>query len=91
MFSFWSALFGTADPAPEQKTHSATPSQLARLPLVRGANKLEYRVKSAGKTSSMEAKIFVIDINKKIVITDIDGTITRSNIKGLVLPVLGNN
>jgi phosphatidate phosphatase PAH1 len=33
--------------------------------------------------------IFLLEQNAKLVLTDIDGTITESNIKGLVFPQFG--
>ena len=42
-----------------------------------------------GGLVTTKAKIFLLDTHHKIVVSDIDGTITKSNFGGLVMPTLG--
>ena len=49
-----------------------------------------YRVEtSSGSVVTTRAVIYLVSPDAKIVITDIDGTVTRSDVRGLVLPALG--
>jgi len=89
-YRFWSALLGSSDPLPHQRTDTPTTQQLNLLNLKQGMNLLEYEVETAaGSIVSTEATVFLINSTQKIVVTDIDGTITRSNIRGFILPALG--
>merc|ERR1712107_951777 len=62
-YRFWTALLGMGEPAPQHRTNSASPSQLAALDLRPGVNSIK--------------------------VSDIDGTVTKSNVRGIVLPALG--
>jgi len=89
-YRFWSALLGFGQPNNKLKTNSASPEQLSWLNLGYGQNNLTYMVApDIGKPVAVDCKIYLVDDTKKIVITDIDGTITKSNVPGLILPVLG--
>ncbi|XP_023343271.1 uncharacterized protein LOC111712783 [Eurytemora carolleeae] len=78
-YRFWSALLGMADPDPHQMTDSATPAQLETLNLIKGQNTLEYHViTSSGSIVTTSANIYFLDSTQKFVVSDIDGTITRS-------------
>eukprot|EP00088_Acartia_fossae_P009277 TRINITY_DN14484_c1_g1_i5.p1 TRINITY_DN14484_c1_g1~~TRINITY_DN14484_c1_g1_i5.p1 ORF type:complete len:344 (-),score=43.26 TRINITY_DN14484_c1_g1_i5:179-1210(-) len=89
-YRFWSALLGMSDPLPHQMTDTATNMQLTKLNLKMGENLLEYQVvTSSGSIVSTDATIFMLNNTQKFVVSDIDGTVTRSNIRGLLLPALG--
>ena len=79
-YRFWSAFLGLRDPAPKHRTDIATADQLEDLSqsLVMGANNVVYTVvTSSGSVVSTPAIIWLVDQDTKIVITDIDGTVTR--------------
>lgn len=61
-------------------TRSKVPSaaQLARLPLLDGANTVVFE----HGTMRLEARLFVWPATAKIVVCDVDGTITKSDVKG---------
>lgn len=89
-YRFWSALLGVRDPEPKLRTSSATPAQLEQLGLRPGMNSLEYRVEtSTGTVVTSQASIFLLNNTAKIVVSDIDGTVTKSDVRGLILPALG--
>jgi len=89
-YRFWSALFGVRDPAAKHKTTTATNSQLSELKLQPGKNSVEYKVvTSTGTVVTIEASIHLVNSTAKIVITDIDGTVTKSDVNGFLLPALG--
>jgi len=89
-YRFWSALFGMRDPAAKHKTTTATNNQLSQLELQPGINSLEYKVvTSTGTVVTTEACIHLVNSSAKIVITDIDGTVTKSDVNGFLLPALG--
>ena len=79
-YRFWSAFLGLRDPAPKHRTDIATADQLAELSgtLVTGANTVVYTVvTSSGSVVTTPAIIYLVEHDTKIVITDIDGTVTR--------------
>jgi len=88
-YRFWSALFGTADLAPEHKTTTATASQLDMLTLKPGSNDVEFKVTSSGSVHTISNNIYLFNDTTKIVVSDIDGTITKSDIRGFIFPALG--
>lgn len=88
-YRFWSALFGTADPAPEHKTTTATASQLDMLALKPGSNDVHFKVTSSGSIHTIINNIYLFNDTSKIVVSDIDGTITKSDIQGFIYPALG--
>lgn len=60
------------------------------LQLKDGYNKIEYTVKSELQgEQSISGSIFLYEQNVKIVVSDIDGTVTRSDIRGNVYYVFG--
>ncbi len=75
-------------------TKSLTPTldQLEKLNLRSGVNDISFTVESKfqGKQTIM-GKIFLWDYNKRIIISDVDGTITKSDMLGHVLPRLGRD
>lgn len=89
-YRFWSALLGMGNPSPNQRTNSATTAQLGKLGLAMGPNPIVYRVTTAtGTLVSTSAVVHLINNTAKLVISDIDGTVTKSNIRGMILPALG--
>ena len=95
-------LFEDADvPAEEAKeqvdllsmsTLSATPQQLRQMGLKDGENGIIFTVKSRlNGTVNLTGRIFLWDYTTKVVISDIDGTITRSDALGHILPKIGKD
>merc|ERR1711936_567746 len=82
-YRFWSALLGLGDGNPKHRTTTATSSQLSRLGLVPGVNT------STGTVVTTQSNLHLINNNSRLVVSDIDGTVTKSNIRGFLLPVLG--
>ena len=70
----------------KKKVLSPTPEQLALLNLEDGQNVISYRL---GDNVQQEAYIYVISWSSRLVISDIDGTVTRSDLLGHLLPPIG--
>lgn len=73
---------------------SLTPSsdQLASLNLQPGSNLITFTVRSRLQgEQKISGKIFLWDYRTKVVISDVDGTITRSDVMGHVMPRFGND
>jgi len=62
------------------------------LNLKKGKNDIKFvcRSRLSGE-HVLKSEIFLWDINDKIIISDVDGTITKSDILGVLLPMFGNN
>jgi phosphatidate phosphatase PAH1 len=89
-YRFWTALLGMGNPSPNHRTNSATVAQLAKLGLRMGANPIVYRVTTAtGTLVTTSAVVHLLNNTARIVVSDIDGTVTKSNIRGMILPALG--
>ncbi|VDP89605.1 unnamed protein product [Echinostoma caproni] len=80
------------------KTHSTlkknrlSTSDISRLNLKKGRNDLEFRVTTKYQgTCICSASIFLWHWSDRIVISDVDGTITRSDLLGHLLPMLGHD
>jgi len=75
------------------KSLRPTSDMLASLPLKKGQNKITFTVKSKLQgLQHVNARIYLWDSDTKIVISDVDGTITKSDVMGHVAPLLtGNN
>jgi phosphatidate phosphatase PAH1 len=66
--------------------------QLLSLQLENGANTVTYTVRSSLQGESILCgKVFLWDHTDKIVISDVDGTITRSDVLGHLLPMVGRD
>ncbi|RWS08891.1 phosphatidate phosphatase LPIN1-like protein, partial [Dinothrombium tinctorium] len=66
--------------------------QIARLNLHEGANEVVFSVTTAYQgTSRCKCHIYLWQYDDKIVISDIDGTITKSDVLGHILPILGKD
>ncbi|KAM9409601.1 phosphatidate phosphatase LPIN1 isoform 2-T2 [Pholidichthys leucotaenia] len=73
-----------------KKTLRLTSEQLASLQLKEGPNDVVFSVTTKYQgTCRCHGKIYLWSWNDKIVISDIDGTITRSDTLGHILPTLG--
>uniref|UniRef100_A0A5K3EGT2 phosphatidate phosphatase n=2 Tax=Mesocestoides corti TaxID=53468 RepID=A0A5K3EGT2_MESCO len=69
-----------------------TSEEIDGLGLKPGANDIEYRIVTKYQgTASCTAKIYLWRSDDKLVVSDVDGTITRSDILGHVLPMLGRD
>ena len=53
-----------------------------------GRNEIEYRLTS-DPTKKVESTVYFWNYNENIVIVDVDGTVTRSDVLGHVLPRIG--
>ncbi|XP_049847863.1 phosphatidate phosphatase LPIN3-like [Schistocerca gregaria] len=69
-----------------------TPKQLKNFDLKPGLNKIAFKVNSRlqGK-QEVQSSIYLWERNVKIVVSDIDGTITRSDVLGQIFPVFGKD
>ena len=84
-----SALLGTEQ---WRKSFNLLPEQLQLLPLVEGRNEITYTCRSSlWGLQSERAFIFLYPYNSKLVISDIDGTITKSDVLGQILPHIGRD
>lgn len=86
---------GSVFPAPHKnyaKTLRLTSDQLKTLGLKKGSNTITYEVSSEYQgTAICTAKIFYWDYDIQIVISDIDGTITKSDALGHVFTMIGKD
>lgn len=72
--------------------HTVTPTSemLKSLNLKYGQNTIEYSVKSKLRgTQTLKASIFYYRPDIKIIVSDVDGTITKSDVRGQLLPMIG--
>ncbi|CAF1175683.1 unnamed protein product [Adineta steineri] len=75
-----------------KKTMILSSDQLKRLNLKLGQNKVEFSVTTALQgTTTVESNIFFFDHMTKFVISDIDGTVTKSDVLGHIIPLLGGD
>ncbi|XP_017303204.1 phosphatidate phosphatase LPIN3 isoform X3 [Diaphorina citri] len=78
--------------ANHKKTLRLTSEQIAGLELRSGMNEVEFSVTTAYQgTTRCKCYLFKWRWNDKIVISDIDGTITKSDVLGHVLPIMGKD
>lgn len=74
------------------KTLRLTSEQLRSLNLRKGANTVSFSVSSAYQgTATCVAKIFLWDYDAQVVISDIDGTITKSDALGHIFAMAGRD
>ena len=74
------------------KTLRLTSEQLQSLNLRDGENDIAFSVNSGFQgTSTIKAKIFQFDVSDRIVISDIDGTITKSDALGHFFNMVGKD
>ncbi|KJP84877.1 hypothetical protein AK88_05492 [Plasmodium fragile] len=75
-----------------RKSLRPTSEQLKSLNLKEGANTITFLVTSSLQgTKSINGTIYLWKKNAKIVISDVDGTITRSNVLGHIMPIVGKD
>ncbi|XP_058143846.1 phosphatidate phosphatase LPIN1 isoform X2 [Dasypus novemcinctus] len=75
-----------------KKTLRLTSQQLKSLKLKSGPNDVVFSVTTQYQgTCRCEATIYLWDWDDKVIISDIDGTITRSDTLGHILPTLGKD
>ena len=75
-----------------RKTMRLSSDQLAKLKLKRGSNEVEFSVTTAFQgTTRCRCHIYLWHHSDKVVISDIDGTITKSDVLGHLLPVIGRD
>ncbi|KAG0298864.1 hypothetical protein BGZ98_010447 [Dissophora globulifera] len=83
---------GTVDKKRYAKTLRLTSEQLRSLNLRKGANTVSFSVSSAYQgTATCVAKIFLWDHDSQVVISDIDGTITKSDALGHIFAMAGRD
>ena len=78
----------------KQKYKSFFPSsnQIKKLELKEGPNEILYVVSSAtGGIQTLKSHIYLWKSNQKIIISDIDGTITKSDVLGYIFPFFGKD
>ncbi|KAG0246243.1 hypothetical protein BGX31_003710 [Mortierella sp. GBA43] len=85
-----------ADGSEEKKRYAKTlrlsSEQLRSLNLRKGANTVSFSVSSAYQgTATCVAKIFLWDYDAQVVISDIDGTITKSDALGHIFAMAGRD
>ncbi|EDO06086.1 LNS2 (Lipin/Ned1/Smp2) family protein [Babesia bovis T2Bo] len=69
-----------------------TSDQLASLNLQMGVNRITFTVNSSLQgTKSVHARLYMWPSDARIVISDVDGTITKSDALGHIMPILGKD
>ncbi|KAL5970971.1 Phosphatidate phosphatase LPIN3 [Taenia solium] len=77
---------------PLQRRITLTSREVECLGLRPGVNNIEFRVVTKYQgTASCTARIYLWRSVDKVIVSDVDGTITRSDLLGHVLPVLGRD
>merc|ERR1719277_2124293 len=75
-----------------KKSIRLSSDQLKKLNLQRGSNEVEFSVTTAFQgTTRCRCHIYLWHHSDKVVISDIDGTITKSDVLGHILPVIGRD
>ncbi len=95
----YNKFYATDSKLPEIKATNLNSSQLKTLKLNYGINRIQYSVRTVQgendqklfdkKSKKLYANIFLWNHSDKIVVSDIDGTITKSDIRGQILPLFG--
>mmetsp|Transcript_10067 Transcript_10067/g.19832 ORF Transcript_10067/g.19832 Transcript_10067/m.19832 type:complete len:451 (-) Transcript_10067:4-1356(-) len=77
---------------PRRSRYELTHRELNSLKLRPGPNSIRFTVRSSLQGSQvLEASIFVWSFQSKIIVSDVDGTITRSDFLGHVMPMFGHD
>ena len=75
-----------------KKTLRLNSDLIKLLKLKRGANEIQFSVTTAYQgTTRCYCHVYLWNYSDKIVISDIDGTITKSDVLGHVLPIIGRD
>ncbi|KAI1901395.1 hypothetical protein AGOR_G00034000 [Albula goreensis] len=83
---------GPGHPHSYKKSLRLSSDQIARLNLREGPNNVTYSITSQYQgTSRLEGTIYLWNWDDKVIISDIDGTITRSDVFGHILPQFGKD
>mmetsp|Transcript_41865 Transcript_41865/g.132003 ORF Transcript_41865/g.132003 Transcript_41865/m.132003 type:complete len:778 (-) Transcript_41865:51-2384(-) len=72
-----------------KKTLTPTQEQLLSLPLRDGPNTVRFYLSEKASVPPVTASIFLWTYKSKIVISDVDGTITKSDLLGHIAPAFG--
>lgn len=67
------------------KSFFPSSTQLKQLGLIDGFNEIKF----VCENQELKSSIYLWKSDSKIIITDVDGTITRSDVLGMVLPIFG--
>ncbi|KAH3765456.1 phosphatidate phosphatase [Pelomyxa schiedti] len=73
------------------KSLKPSSSQLSQMNLKPGMNPVTFSITAGTQTRTVSASIFLVSHNSKFVISDIDGTITKSDMMGHVFAVMGQD
>jgi len=73
----------------DQKTIRPTSKQLEQMELMWGENTIEFRL--SGSSQCVQGTISLWEKDAKIVVSDVDGTITRSDVMGQLAPMVGKD
>ncbi|KAH7315129.1 hypothetical protein KP509_21G035700 [Ceratopteris richardii] len=76
---------------PKVRTYVPTSAQLASLHLQDGPNKVTFTFSSVLGKTQVDARIYLWKWHTRIVISDVDGTITKSDVLGQVMPLVGRD
>lgn len=75
-----------------KKSLRLTSEQIAKLNLQEGPNEFIFSVTTAYQgTTKCTCQVFLWNYDDKVVISDIDGTITKSDVLGHILPMVGHS
>ncbi|XP_076925659.1 phosphatidate phosphatase PAH2-like [Bidens hawaiensis] len=83
-------------PSPKSDTHTReltpTPEQLASLNLTEGQNIVTFTFSTSVLGSQhVDARIYLWSWHTRVVISDVDGTITKSDVLGQFMPLVGRD
>lgn len=73
------------------RTYVPPSAQLASLKLKDGPNKVTFTFSRVLGKTEVDARIYLWKWNTRIVISDVDGTITKSDVLGQVMPLVGRD
>ncbi|KAJ8322304.1 hypothetical protein KUTeg_000775 [Tegillarca granosa] len=80
------------EPQQFKKTIRLSSEQIAKLNLHEGQNEITYSVCTQYQgTTKCTSHIYLWRYDDKIVVSDIDGTITKSDVLGQILPIMGKD
>ncbi|KAL5014363.1 hypothetical protein ScPMuIL_008633 [Solemya velum] len=75
-----------------KKTLRLTSEQIEKLNLQEGRNEISFSVTTQYQgTTRCTSHIYLWKSNDKIIVSDIDGTITKSDVLGQILPIIGRD
>ncbi|KAL2318576.1 hypothetical protein Fmac_032452 [Flemingia macrophylla] len=80
---------GRRDCSVNVSANTPTSEQLASLNLKEGRNTIIFSFSTAMGKQQIDAQIYLWKWNTRIVISDVDGTITRSDVLGQFMPLVG--